>query len=91
MPPPFHNWKVSINIDGNNLKKKKEQKVLGIKFNSSLSFEGHIISLFKKASLKLHALAKIVSYMDFPKGMFLMKAFITLQFQLVSIKLNVTK
>ena len=41
---------VNINIDGSNVINKKEQKLLGIKFDSSLSFEGHIRSLCKKAS-----------------------------------------
>ena len=67
----------SINIDGNNLKKKKEQELLGIKFDSSLSFKGHIPNLCKKASQTLHALARIVNYMDLPNRKVLMKAFIT--------------
>ena len=71
---------VSINIDGSIVENKKEQKLLGIKFDSSLSFKGHITSLCKKASQKLHALARIVNYMDFPKRMLLMKAFTTSQF-----------
>ena len=58
---------VSIKIDGSNVENKKEQKLLGIKFDSSLSFKGHIKSLCKKASQKLHALARIVNYMDLPK------------------------
>ena len=41
---------VSINIDGSNVEIKKEQKLLAIKFDSSLSFKGHITSLCKKAS-----------------------------------------
>ena len=71
---------VSITIDGSNVENKKEQKLLGIKFDSSLSFKGHITSLCKKASQKLHALARIVSYMDLPKRKVLMKAFIASQF-----------
>ena len=71
---------VSINIDRSSVTNKKEQKLLGIKFDSSLSFEGHITNLCKKASQKLHALARIVSYMDLPKRKVLMKAFITSQF-----------
>ena len=55
-----------------------EQKRPGIKFDSSLSFKGHITSLCKKASQKLHALAS--NYMDLPKRRVLMKAFITSQF-----------
>ena len=41
---------VSINNDGSNVINKKEQQLLGKKFDSSLSFEGHITSLCKKAS-----------------------------------------
>ena len=40
---------VSINIDGSSVTNKKEQKLLGIKFDSSLSFEGHITNLSKKS------------------------------------------
>ena len=71
---------VSINIDGNNITNEKEQKVLGITFNSSLSFDGHIANLCKIASQKLQARARIISYMDLPKRQVLMKAFITSQF-----------
>ena len=71
---------VSINIDGSNVTNKKEQKLFGIKFYSSLSFEGHIASLCKKASQKLHALARIVNYMDLSMRKVLIKAFITSQF-----------
>ena len=78
--PPGYSWKISINIDGSNVSNKKEQKLLGIKFDSSLSFEAHITNLCKKASQKLHALARIVNYMDLPKRKVLMKAFITFQF-----------
>ena len=71
---------VSVNIDGSNVKNKKEQKLLGIKFDSSISFEGHITHFCKKASQKLHALEKIVNHMDLPKGKVLMKTFFTSQF-----------
>ena len=76
---------VSVNIDGSNVTNKKEQKLLGIKFDSSLSFEGHITNLCKKASQKLHALARIVNYMDLPKMKVLMKAFITSRFSYCSL------
>ena len=58
---------VSINIDGSNKENKKEQKLLGVKFDSSISFKGHITSFCKKARQKLHPLARIVNYMDLPK------------------------
>ena len=67
---------VSINIDGSNV----TNKLLGIKFDSSLTFEGHITNLCKKASQKLQALAVIVNYMDLVKRKVLMKAFLTSPF-----------
>ena len=54
--------------------------LLGVKFDSNLSFENHVTSLCKKASQKLHALARISHYMDLNKRRNLMKAFITSQF-----------
>ena len=39
---------VSISIHGINVTNKKEQKLVGIKFDSSLSFEGLITNLCKK-------------------------------------------
>ena len=39
---------VSIIIDGSNVENTKEQKLLGIKFDSSLSFKGHIQVSVKK-------------------------------------------
>ena len=71
---------VSINIDGSNVENEKKQKLLGIKFDSSLSFKDHITSLCKKASQKLRALARIVNYMDLPRRKVLIKVFITSQF-----------
>ena len=41
---------VSINTDGSNVTNKQEQKLRGIKFDLSLSFEGHITNICKKAS-----------------------------------------
>ena len=51
-----------INIDGGNVKNKKEQKLLGIHFDSSLSFEGHITSLRKKAELHVLASSKLYRF-----------------------------
>ena len=47
---------VSINIDESNVTNKKEQKLIRIKFDSSLSFEDYITNLRKKASQKLHVI-----------------------------------
>ena len=55
-------------------------KLLGVKFDSNISFQNHFTSLCKKASQKLHAIAIISHYMDLNKRRNLMKAFITSQF-----------
>ena len=79
---------VSVNIDGSNVTNKKEQKLLGIKFDSSLSFKGHITNSCKKANQELHALARTANYMDFPKRKVLMKTFITSQFRTSNNRIN---
>ena len=72
---------VSISIGRINVKNKMEQKLLGIEFYLSLSFEGHMLSLCKKETCQnLYSLARIVNYMDHPKRKVLMKAFISSQF-----------
>ena len=67
-------------IEDFSIKNSTEEKLLGVKFDSNLSFEGHVTSLCKKASQKLHALARISHYMDLNKRRNPMKAFITSQF-----------
>ena len=67
-------------IEDFNIENNAEEKLLGVKFDSNLSFEGHVTSFCKKASQKLHALARISHYMDLNKRRSLMKAFITSQF-----------
>ena len=61
------------------IKNSTEEKLLGVKFDSNLSFEGHITSLCKKASWKLHTLTRISHYMDLNKRRNLMKSFIASQ------------
>ena len=67
-------------IEDFSIKNSTKEKLLGVKFDSNLSFENHVISLCKKASQKLHAFARISHYMDLNKGRILMKAFIISQF-----------
>ena len=68
------------------IKNRTKEKLLGVKFDSNLSFESHITSLCKKASQKLHALARISHCMDLNKRRNLMKAFITSQFSYCPLK-----
>ena len=67
-------------IEEFSIKNSTKEKLLGVKFDSNLSSENHVISLFKKASQKLHAFARISHYMDLNKDRILMKAFIISQF-----------
>ena len=74
------NERCTAKIEDFSIKNSTEEKLLGVKFDSNLSFENHVTSLCKKASQKLHALARISHYMDLNKRRNLMKAFITSQF-----------
>ena len=71
---------VTAKIGEFDVKNSREEKLLGVKIDSKLSFENHVSSLCKKASQKLHALARVVNFMDLAKRKKLMKAFMTSQF-----------
>ena len=69
-----------MNIDDNVIKSDKSVKLLGIKIDKNLDFEDHVTSLCKKASQKLHALARVAPFVEPNKLRVLMKAFIQSQF-----------
>ena len=71
----------SVNINGFQITNRTEEKLLGFKFDSKLSFENHVSSLCKKASQKLHTLTRIVNYMNLSKQKALMKTFVISQFK----------
>ena len=58
----------------------REEKLLGVKIDSKLSFENHVSSLCKEARQNLHALAKVIHFIDLAKRKSLMKVFVTSQF-----------
>ena len=68
---------VSANIEEFVISNGNEEKLSGIKIDIKLSFENRVSSQCKKASQKLHALARILNYMDLSKRKCLMKAFVT--------------
>ena len=70
---------VTAKIGELDIKDSREVKLLVVKIDGKLSFENHVSSLCKKASQKLHALARVVNFMDLAKRKSLMKAFITTQ------------
>ena len=55
-------------------------ELLGVTIDNALLFDSHVTNLCKKASNKLHALARISSYMDLNKRKSLMNAFFVSQF-----------
>ena len=74
------NLLTSVNINGFQITSSTEEKLIGTKFDSKLSFENHVSSLCKKASQKLHSLTRIINYMNLPKPKALMKTFVIPQF-----------
>ena len=74
------NYEVSANINKFEIESSKKAKLLGISIDTRFSFEHHITSLCKKATQKLHALARKAYYMDFEKRRSLIKAFVISQF-----------
>ena len=75
-----HEDEVSITLDKEVTKWNKTVKLLGIKIDNKLDFNENISNICKKASLKLHALARIAPYMNKEKLRILMKTFIDAQF-----------
>ena len=71
---------VTAKIGELDVKNSREEKLLGVKIDTKLSFENHVSSLCKKVSQKLHALARVVNVMDLAKRKSLGKAFVTSQF-----------
>ena len=70
----------SLKVDGHNIKGNITVKLLGINIDNQLNFNDHASSIYKKASLKLHALARVSKFMSNEKLRVLMKAFIESQF-----------
>ena len=54
-----HEDEVSTTLDKEVMKGNKTVTLLGIKIDNKLDFNEHIPNIYKKASLKLHALASI--------------------------------
>ena len=77
------NTLTSVNISGFQIINSTEEKLLGIKFDSKLSFENHVSRLYKKASQKLHALTRIVNYINLSKQKALMKTFVISPFNYI--------
>ena len=58
------NVRATAKIDNNYIESEKEQVLLGTTIDSNLTFESHINNIFKRASQKLCALARVTPYMN---------------------------
>ena len=68
-PDKFHficsiDDKVNTIAENQKICKSACEKLLGVRFDSKLTFEAHINDICKKAGLVLNALGRITSYMD---------------------------
>ena len=71
---------LSITVNNSTIENSKCEKLLGIKIDSNLKFDTHVENLCKKASQKLHALARVSKYMNLCQRRMIMKSFINSQF-----------
>ena len=74
------NSEIFAHIDGHNIFNEKKVKLLGITLDNELKFNEHVSNLCRKASQKIHALARVSRYMDIGKRRLIMKAFIESHF-----------
>ena len=74
------NKPVSVNIGNYTIEKSACEKLLGVKIDANLNFGDHISDLCKKASRKIHALARVNPFMTLEKRKLIMNAFFTSQF-----------
>ena len=84
---------VSVNISGSLIQVSDEEKLLGLTLDRRLNFKNHVRSLCKKASQKLHALARVSKYMEKSKLELTMTSFVMshlLSTQLLSTCLDVS-
>ena len=75
-----HSKNLTIKVQNDIVECCSSVKLLGVIIDNELKFDEHVSKLCKKASQKLHALARISNYMSQDKLRILMKAFIESQF-----------
>ena len=71
---------VMVSIDDKEVSNSSYEKILGVYFDNKLNFKTHINKLCKKASQKLHALARMSNFMSCQQKKNIMNAFILSQF-----------
>ena len=71
---------IFLSIEGKVISNIVDEKILGVYFDNKLNFKTHITKLCKKASQKLHALARLSNVMSCQQRNIIMNAFISSQF-----------
>ena len=69
-----------INVEDKKITNSSVENILGVQFDNKLNFNYHLKKLCKKASQKLHALARLSSFMSVKQKRVIMNAFINSQF-----------
>ena len=89
LKPNPDNWHLLLSCQGDNyfikigteiISNSTEEKILGVYFDNKLNFNTHLTKLCKKASQKLHALARMSNLMSIRQRKIIMNAFIHSQF-----------
>ena len=71
---------ISIKVKDYMIKNSDNEKLLGVTDDDNLNFNCHLENILKKASKKVHVLARITPYMSIPKRKLLMNSFFTSYF-----------
>ena len=71
---------VKMKIGHFDIANSRNEKLLGVKFDSKLTFDDHISELCKRTSRKIHALSRVTPHMNISKRRILMNAFFKSQF-----------
>ena len=71
---------ISIKVKDYIIKDSDYEKLLGVTVDANLNFNCHLETILKKASKKVHVLARITPYMSIPKRKLLMNSFFTSPF-----------
>ena len=71
---------ISINVKYYIIKNSDNEKLLGVIVGANYNFNCHLKNILKKASKKVHVLARIPPHMSIPKRKLLMNSFFTSQF-----------
>ena len=70
----------TVNVSGSLIEESNEEKLIGVTFDKKLNFKTHVTNLCKKASQKLHALARVSRYLEAPHLELTMTSFIMSHF-----------